>query len=152
MRYTLMLLTVLLLTVDALPQTSAQVCIRHLDPPTQYPIMARLARLQGSVVAKLRIAADGTVADVDVETKDTLLVEHPILQSEIRRLVKTWTFECPTCAPGAAFTHSISFNYRLEGDGSEHADTKISLDLPDKVTIVARPPLVATAAPKGKNE
>jgi hypothetical protein len=45
--------------------------------------------------------------------------------------------ECQTCAPSAAFTHSVSFNYRLEGDGSEHADTKVSCDLPDKVTIVA---------------
>lgn len=142
----------LLLAIAALPQTSEHVCSRHVDPPTQYPIMARLARLQGTIVAQLRIAPNGTVTDVDVETKDSLLVEHPILQVEVRRLVRTWTFECSNCASGAAFRHSITFNYRLDGDGSEHPNTTVSLDLPDKVTIVARPPVIATDAHKRKNE
>ena len=152
MRYSFLLLTVLFLPLDAPTQTSTHVCIRHIDPPTQYPIMARLARLQGSIVAQLKINASGTVADVVVETKDSLLVEHPILQAEIQRLVKTWTFECPNCAPGAAFTHSITFNYRLEGDASDHANTKISLDLPDKITVVARPPIVDAAASGAKSK
>jgi Gram-negative bacterial TonB protein C-terminal len=104
MRYTLLLLTVLLLTIHALRQDSARVCVRHLDPPAQYPTMARLARLQGTVTAKLEITSAGTVADVAFETQDPMLIESTILQSEIRSLVRTWTFECPTCTPGSGFT------------------------------------------------
>ena len=152
MRYTLLLLAVLSLTIRAVTQDSGRVCVRHLDPPTQYPRIARLARLQGSIVAKLKITSAGRVADVAVDTKDPVLVAHPILQSEIRHLVKTWTFECQTCAPGADFTHSITFNYRLEGTESENAATRVSLDLPDKVTVVARPSIVYTTASQAKSK
>ena len=114
--------------------------------------MARLARLQGTVVVKLMIAADGSVIEATTETKDPLLIAHPVLQFEIKQLIHTWTFECLTCAPGTAFTHSISFSYRLEGSESDGAYAKVSLDLPDKVTVVARPPVVnvETAIPKAK--
>jgi len=101
---------------------------------------ARLARLQGTVAVKLMIARDGSVAEATTETKDPLLIAHPALQSETKQMVQTWTFECLSCAPGTTFKHTIRFNYRLEGADSDYADTKVTLDLPDEVTIVARPP------------
>jgi hypothetical protein len=97
--------------------------------------------LQGTVAAKLRIATDGSVAEAVVETQDPLLIAHPILQSETQQLVRKWTFECQSCAPGASFDHVITFNYRLEGEDAQYDDTRvtITMDLPDEVTIVARP-------------
>src|SRR5579862_3721130 len=97
MRYKLLLFALLplLFTVDAQPQNPARVCVRHITPPTRYPIFARLARLQGTVVAKLRIAADGSVAEAVVEAEDPSLIAHPILQSETQQLVRKWTFEVP---------------------------------------------------------
>jgi Gram-negative bacterial TonB protein C-terminal len=97
--------------------------------------------MQGTVVAKLRIAADGTVAEAVIEAEDPLLTAHPILQSETQQLVRKWTFECQSCAPGVAFEHVIKFNYRLEGEDAQYDDTRVALELPDEVTIVARPPV-----------
>ena len=154
MRDKLLLLSMLslLFTVGAQPQNPPPVCVRHLIPPTRYPVIARQARLQGTVVAKLTIATDGSVAEAAVETQDPLLIAHPILQSEIQQLVRKWTFECQSCAPGASFEHVIKFKYRLEGKDAEYDDTKVTLDLPDEVTILARPPVCDHCpAPKKNN-
>jgi len=142
MRHNLLALAVfLVLSVVAQSQTPAHVCIRHLVPPSPYPIFARLARLQGTVEAKLKIAADGSVTEAVVESQDSMLVAHPILQSETERLLRGWTLECLSCAPGAPFEHVIKFHYRLEGEDAQYADTKVSMDLPNEITITARPPL-----------
>jgi hypothetical protein len=93
-------------------------------------------------VAKIKVATDGTVAEVVVETQDSLLIAHPILQKETQQLVRQWTFECQTCAPGVGFEHVITFNYRLEGEDSHFSDTTVTMELPDAVSIVARPPVI----------
>lgn len=120
-------------------QAPIHVCVRHLAVPTEYPALARQARIQGTAVAKLNIAADGTVSDAVVESQDPLLVAHPILQRETQQLVRQWTFQCESCAPGVAFEHVITFNYRLEGKDSRNAETRITMELPDEVNIVAHP-------------
>jgi hypothetical protein len=91
--------------------------------------------------SKLRIAAVGSVAEAIVEAEDPLLIAHPILQSETQQLVRKWTFECRSFAPGVAFEHVIKFDYRLEGEDAQYDDTRVTLELPDEVTIVARPPV-----------
>jgi hypothetical protein len=143
MRSEILLVSILSLlsAVDAQTLDPARVCVRHLTAPTRYPVLARQARLQGTVVAKLSIAADGSVAEAIVRAEDPLLIAHPILQSETQQLVRKWTFGCQSCVPGAAFEHVIKFNYRLEGEDAQHDDTRVTLDLPDEVTIVARPPV-----------
>jgi hypothetical protein len=88
----------------------------------------------------LRIGVDGRVTQALVETEDPLLLAHPILQSKTEELVREWTFECQTCPQGLAFEHVIRFNYRLGGEEAEYDDTTVKLDLPDEVTITARPP------------
>ena len=142
MRYKLVILAALclLLGVDGQKQQAPiHVCVRHLVVPTEYPVLARQARIQGTAIAKLKIAADGTVSDAVVESQDPLLVAHPILQSETQQLVRQWTFQCESCAPGVGFGHVIKFNYRLEGKDSRNADTRIMMELPDEVNIVAHP-------------
>lgn len=154
MRYKLLLVAMLplLYTVDVKPQSPASVCVRHLSAPTRYPILARQARLQGTVVAKLRIAADGSVVEAVVEAEDPLLTAHPILQSDTQQLVRKWTFECQSCAPGVPFEHVIKFNYRLEGEDAQYDYTRVTLELPDEVTIIAHPPVCDDCpTPKKKN-
>jgi TonB family protein len=136
------LLCLLMPGLDGQQQRPARICVRHVVVPTVYPTLARQARVQGTVVAKLKVAADGTVTDAIVESQDPLLVAHPILQHEAQQCVRQWTFECQSCAPGVGFEHVIKFNYRLEGKDSQNADTKITMELPDEVNIVARPPLI----------
>jgi TonB family protein len=105
----------LLFNLNVQTQNPGRTCIRHVISPTRYPTLTRQARLQGPVVAKLKISPDGSVADVTVQAEDPVLRAHPMLQSETQELVRTWTFECQSCAPGVAFEHGIKFNYRLEG-------------------------------------
>lgn len=145
MKHKLLVLAVLGLILpglDGQQQRPARVCVRHVVVPTVYPILARQARVQGTVIAKLKVAADGTVTDAIVESQDPLLVAHPILQKATQQIVRQWTFECQTCAPGVGFEHEITFNYRLEGEDSKFSDTRITMELPDAVSIVARPPVI----------
>jgi Gram-negative bacterial TonB protein C-terminal len=154
MRYKLVLFAMfaLLFTIGAKPQNPARVCVRHVSVPAHYPVLARQARLQGLVVAKLRIAADGSVAAAVVGAEDSVLTAHPLLQSETQQLVRTWTFECQSCAPDVPFEHVIKFNYRLDGEDAQYDDTRVTLELPDEVTIVARPPVCDHCpTPKKKN-
>lgn len=146
MSYKLLLVTLLspLCIANAQVEKPVRVCIRHMAVPARYPVVARSARLQGTVVAKVKVSADGTVAEATVDSADPLLIAHPLLQSETRELVRKWTFECESCAPGLAFEHVIKFNYRLEGQDSDYDNTTIVLELPNEVTISASPPQVET--------
>ena len=87
-KFHLLPLLLLLFGVGASPQNPPHICVRHLTMPTRYPAIARQARLQGTVVAKLTIAADGSVTEAVVETHESLLIAHPILMSEIQQLVR----------------------------------------------------------------
>jgi TonB family protein len=155
MSYKLLLVPLLslLCTVNAQVEKPVRVCIRHMTVPARYPVVARAARLQGTVVAKLKISADGTVAEATVDSEDPLLIAHPLLQFETRELVRKWTFECESCAPGLAFEHVIRFNYRLEGEDSDYDNTTIALELPNEVTIADSPTLCDHCPrPKKKNQ
>jgi hypothetical protein len=143
MRYKLALLAILpiLFVADGQTQNPVHVCVRHLTSPARYPVVARQARIQGTVTASLRIGVDGVVNEVVVAAQDPILVAHPILQTETQRVVRQWTFQCQSCASGTSFEHMIKFTYRLEGEDAPYDDTKVTIDLPDEVTIIARPPV-----------
>jgi len=148
MKYKLLPLLLLFYAVSGRTENPAHVCVRHLVLPTPYPILARAARLQGTVVAKLSISAEGIVTAAKVDSEDSLLAAHPLLQYATERLVRNWTFECASCAPGSGFEQVIKFNYRLQGEDSDYDKTEVSLDLPGEVDIVARPPRVNTSSDK----
>jgi Gram-negative bacterial TonB protein C-terminal len=143
MRYGLALFAALaiLFAADTQAQDPAQVCIRHLVSPTRYPVVARQARIQGTVTASVRIGPHGVLREVVVAAVDPVLVAHPILQDDTQRILSLWSFECHSCASGNSFEHLIKFTYRLEGEDAPYDDTKVIMDLPDQVTIIARPPL-----------
>ena len=143
MSYKLLLVPLLslLCTANAQVERPVRVCIRHMTVPARYPVIARGASLQGTVVVKLKISADGIVAEAIADSEDPLLIAHPLLQSEALKLVRKWTFECESCAPGLAFEHVIRFNYRLEGEAIDYDNATIALELPNEVTIPASPML-----------
>jgi TonB family protein len=138
---TLFAMLPLLIAAATQAQNPTQVCIRHLVSPTRYPTIARQARIQGTVTASVRIGADGVLQQVDVAAVDPVLVAHPVLQEDAQRILSQWTFECHSCASGNPSEHLIKFTYRLEGQDAPYDDTKVVMDLPDQVTITARPPL-----------
>jgi hypothetical protein len=92
------LLTLLLpLCAFGLTEDPVHVCVRHLTLPIPYPILARSARLQGTVVAKLSISAEGTVIAAKVDAEDSLLVAHPLLQYATEQV----------CANGLLSVHHV---------------------------------------------
>jgi TonB family protein len=115
--------------------------VKHLEPPLRYPQLARQAQLQGTVVIKLTIGANGRVLAAKALTcdEDPKACAHPILRDETEKLIKKWTFGCANCPSDAPLERTIKFSYRLEGEGILYDDTRVSMDLPDEVTITASP-------------
>lgn len=138
------------LAVDGFSQATPIITIKHLEL-LQYPNLARQARLQGTISIHLKIASGGVVLDAEPSTADALLKEHPLLQTETVKLVRTWTFSCSHCAPESEYEHVLTFVYRLEGREAQSNNSHFTIDLPDRITITANPPeAVRDAAPMGK--
>jgi TonB-like protein len=125
--------------------------IKHLEPPRAYPPLARSAQLQGTVIVRLKIAADGTVLAADASSDDPLLKKVPLLQASTVELVMKWTFGCFNCAPGVSYEHTIRFVYALEGTPKDHDDSRVVLELPNDVRVTATPPLCDHCPPPTKS-
>jgi len=136
-------------TVDIqtpLASTAAQdekqpiIYVRHLEPPRGYPSLARQARLAGTIMIRLTIAADGTVLSTESSPGDRDTTGFPILRSDAEKLVRKWTFGCVGCPPNSPFEHTIKFKYWLDSEDIL-PDNWITMDLPDEVTITASHPV-----------
>lgn len=127
------------------------VYVRHLEPPRVYPPLGRQARLQGTVMVKLTIAAGGIVLAANASSDDSVLKKVPLLQTVTAELVKKWTFGCFDCAVGENYEHTIRFVYKLEGNPKEYDDTRVVFDLPTDVTITAAPPVCDHCPPPAKS-
>jgi TonB family protein len=124
------------------------IVVNHVDAPTTYPHLARQARIQGTVSIHLKISALGRVLDAQAATEDPSLKAHPILQSQALQLVRNWTFECIGCPNSTGYDHTLVFIYRLEGKEEPYNNSRVTMDLPDTVTIIANPPEINSS--KGK--
>lgn len=122
--------------------------VKHVDAPTTYPHLARQARIQGTVSIHLKISALGKVLDAQATTEDPSLKAHPVLQSQALQLVRNWTFECIGCPNNAGYDHTLVFIYRLEGKEAPYNESRVTMDLPDTVTIITNPPQVETSTAK----
>jgi hypothetical protein len=151
LRPKMLLLTIVLFSLVATLHAldAPRVCVKHVVSPLRYPPLARAARLQGTITAKLLIGVDGAVRSVTTSTDDLSLRSHPVLQDEIERLVRQWTFECFGCA-SAEFEHSVRFTYRLNGEDSYEHDLKVTMDLPGEVAISDTPPVCDHCPAKDK--
>jgi TonB family protein len=114
---------------------------QHLEVPTSYPNVARAARLQGTVMVKLTISSDGKVVAADATSSDALLRAHPLLQRDAAELTRRWRFTCFNCAKETEHPYDVIFTYRLEGKESTNPDARITVDLPNQVTVTANPPI-----------
>jgi len=120
--------------------------VKHLEPP-YYPPLARVTRIQGTVVMKLKLGADGKVLTIEASS-DMMKRVSTILRNDAEKNVKTWTFGCVGCAPGASFEHTIKFNYILD-DNAALNRSKVVMDLPDEATMSIGPiPINASATSK----
>jgi len=134
MKFSIMVLS-LLISLVGLPQEEKQPIfyVKHMEPPLHYPPLARQVQIQGTVIVKLTIAANGTV--IATESPDA----HPLLKDDTEKLLKKWTFGCAYCSSAAPYEKTIKFIYRLNGEGISYDDSRVVMELPDEITITASP-------------
>jgi hypothetical protein len=119
--------------LSAQQSNSPLIYVKHLEPP-HYPALGRQAQIQGTVIVRLTIGADGAVL-----TTESIARAHPLLREETEKLVKRWTFGCVNCSPNVPFEKTIKFIYRLEGEGVPYDNSRVVMELPDEITITASP-------------
>jgi TonB family protein len=131
-----------LLAFTALPADQDHaITPQHMELPSRYPLVARAARLQGTITVKLTISGDGRVVTADAISQDALLKSHPLMQTEVAGLMRRWKFACSNCAKQSTHPYDVTFTYKLEGKESANADTQIAVDWPNQVTVTAHPPI-----------
>jgi TonB family protein len=123
--------------------TPERLCPKHVEPPT-YPSIARTAHITGKVILELTLDADGKVKEVKVVNENDKWVG--LLKLTAIDNVRLWTFAKP---PRAAFTQTVVYDFELDdslpgegGPSSLPAITKVTFDLPDRVTISANVPFI----------
>lgn len=112
--------------------------VKHLEPPLGYPPLPRVTRVQGTIVMKLKIGADGKVLTIESASSDTTKSAFMMLRDNAEKAVKAWTFGCVGCPPDAPFEHTIKFNYVLD-DNADPNSSNVVMNLPDEVTVSAGP-------------
>ena len=110
------------------------VYVKHLESPVRYPPLARQARLTGTIVIKLTIAADGTVLKTESSVGDKNTTGFEVLKDDAERIVQAWTFSCAGCRPNAPFERTIKFIYKQE-DSFTAPSLRVEMNLPDEITI-----------------
>ncbi len=106
-------------------------CPKHIEP-IKYPLVARLSHTQGTVVAHVTLSSEGRVANLSVKG-------HPMLADAVEAWIKGWRFEVR-----GKNTTDIVVDFKLLGEPPRwpaSAETFVTYDLPDKVTVVTQPPV-----------
>lgn len=124
-------------------QAQPDLCPRHIETPL-YPEIARTAHLAGKVVIVLTINSDGGVSEAKVANheKPMDLLERYTLSN-----VRQWTFAKPPTVP---YTDTVTYDYELD-ESSRGQESRVSFDLPDRVTILSDLPIINTSQSKKRH-
>jgi hypothetical protein len=132
MKFVVYVLMLACLTHSAL--CADDICAKHVVIP-EYPRIAEVARLWGTISLELTISTAGNVLSVQSSGQ-------PLLKSAAEGNVKNWTFS--QVDPTAGIRElKLKFEYVL-GDGLR----SVTLDLPDRVEIKGVLPLIETDTEK----
>jgi len=92
----------------------------------EYPVVARLARIEGHVEMDIQVGADGTVLSVNVKSG------HPLLQEAAKANVKTWLLDS-----GRERTIAITYRFVLEAARRRCPQTRLIYELPQSITVIS---------------
>jgi TonB family protein len=120
-------------TATRFGQAEQALCPRHIEAPV-YPSIAQWANVTGKVSLALTIDADGKVADVKVTTTESNVPGSHLLESMTVTNIRRWTFAKPSLAP---YKQTVVYDYEIDGSLPLDGPTKVTFDLPERVTIVA---------------
>jgi len=105
--------------------------VRELVPP-QYPGVARLYHLAGSVNVRVEVGPDGKVLSAKGSGSAPVLVEAA------ERNVALWQFDVPKKGP-YPIVRTIIYDFRLTGKPSTQGLTSVEFTAPNHVTVVDQP-------------
>jgi TonB family protein len=132
MKHRTVLMLFVILSVSALCEkvwaADGNQCTKHVLAPG-YPRLAWLARITGTVLVNVEMAADGTVRSANASGG------HNLLNRASEENIRKWIF-----CPGAKdLTLEMTYVYRLEGEAEDNqSEPKVSYALP-RVEIVSHP-------------
>ena len=125
-------------------QEAKPLCARHIEPPF-YPPVAATAHVQGKVILSVTIDADGNVKDAEATNYEKWVA---LLKSSAISNIKSWTFMKPPFAP---YKQTMAYDYEIDESLPLDGPTKVTLDLPDRVTVVTSGRSVQTTRLTEKN-
>ncbi len=126
-------------------QGGEPLCPKHIETPV-YPSIAQIANVTGKVSVALTIDADGKVADVKATTTESNVPASHLLEATTVTNIRRWTFARPPLAP---YKQTILYDYEIDKSVPLDGPTKVTFDLPERVTIVASG---RSAQPSGSTE
>jgi TonB family protein len=100
----------------------------------QYPVLGLQAQLQGNVILKLLVDADGNVNNVEV------VKGNPVLAGAARDNIKIWKFGriCANDRPNEPSQIEFKYVFQLEGVIESNPRTDFEFEYPNKVTVTSR--------------
>jgi len=138
------------LATTCFAQAQQVLCPKHIEAPV-YPPLARLSLLAGKVTVTVALDAEGNVERVEATTEDPRLLKTLLLQKSAVENIKHWTFAKP---PSVPFTRLLIYDYEFDdsvpGDDGANPITKVTFDLPDRVTILGNLRFIETQGVKPK--
>jgi TonB family protein len=125
------------------------ICPRHIETPS-YPAMARVAHVETKNSLKVTVDTDGKVENVEVIDRSAHSPDSVLLKSAIENM-RLWTFERPQSAPATqVIVYEYKFDSSLPVNDHQNPITKVNIDLPDRVTILANERVLDTSQSKKK--
>lgn len=124
------LLLMMCVSVRLLSATEHDIMVKRLVA-LEYPRLASLAVIQGTVVIRCKILSDGVVESA------TLISGHKLLGEAAIENVKKWRFEVRTERTPPPITFDLIYTFVLQGVSfSSVCKTTFSFEYPNFVTVV----------------
>lgn len=115
-----------LLPTTSFGQSIPEICARHIESP-QYPQMARLARISGSVMVRITISPEGAVSEAEGISGPAVLRDYAVQN------VRKWVFE-----HGKERHVNIQFKFVLQNPALDHSPPPVvTFDLPNYVVVTS---------------
>jgi hypothetical protein len=129
----MVLTTAVALTTKGTTQTAQIGPVVRRMVSMEYPMLARMAGLQGTVNLRASVQPDGTAGEV------TVLSGPEPLATPARKNVSRWRFDrCPSLSGSCVI--DLVYSFTLDGacTDSPRCPTEFQVDLPNKVTVTSQ--------------
>jgi TonB family protein len=104
-----------------------------LDMP-DYPVLARLSRIEGRVCVKIDIGKDGSITSAQV------CGGHPLLREAALKAVRTWKFRSALSGEPPTSQQTVTFEFKIQGEEIEkNPCPRVTFEGWNRVEIVTRP-------------